>query len=128
MQKMLRAALFLPAVVFAQSPVTKVVTLLNELEARIQGDGKNEQQSYDKTACWCEETLARKAKDIDDAKVKIDELQTLIEKLEGEVATHGAEVAQLKKDIAANQAAQKEATEVRQSGNAEYEATKTESE
>jgi len=112
----------------AQSPVTKVVTLLNELEARIQGDGKVEQQSYDKTACWCEETLARKAKDIDDAKVKIEELQTLIEKLEGETATHGAEVAQLKKDIAANQAAQKEATEVRQSGNAEYEATKTESE
>jgi len=112
----------------AQSPVTKVVTLLNELEARIQGDGKVEQQSYDKTACWCEETMARKAKDIDDAKTKIEELQTLIEKLEGEVATHGAEVAQLKKDIAANQAAQKEATEVRQTGNSEYEATKTESE
>jgi len=112
----------------AQSPVTKVVTLLNELEARIQGDGKVEQQSYDKTACWCEETLARKAKDIDDAKTKIEELQTLIEKLEGEVATHGAEVAQLNKDIAANKAAQKEATEVRQSGNAEYEGTKTESE
>jgi len=111
-----------------QSPVVKVVTLLNELEARIQGDGKVEQQSYDKTACWCEETLARKAKDISDAKTQIEELQTLIEKLEGEVATHGAEIAQLKKDIAANLAAQKEATEVRETGNAEYTATKTESE
>jgi predicted nucleic acid-binding Zn-ribbon protein len=112
----------------AQSPVTAVVKLLTELEARIQGDGKVEQQSYDKTACWCEETLARKAKDIEDAKAKIIELQTLIEKLEGEVATHGAEIAQLKKDIAANLAAQKEATEMREKQSAEYSATKTEAE
>merc|ERR1719201_2543108 len=112
----------------AQSPVVKVVKLLTELEARIQGDGKVEQQSYDKTACWCEETLARKAKDISDAKAKIKELQTLIEKLEGEVATHGAEIAQLKKDIAANLASQKEATEMREKQSAEYTATKTEAE
>jgi hypothetical protein len=112
----------------AQSPVVKVVKLLTELEARIQGDGKVEQQSYDKTACWCEETLARKAKDIADAKIKITELQTLIEKLEGEVATHGAEIAQLKKDIAKNLAAQKEATEMRDKQNVAYEATKTEAE
>jgi predicted nucleic acid-binding Zn-ribbon protein len=104
------------------------VKLLTELEARIQGDGKVEQQSYDKTACWCEETLARKAKDISDAKAKIIELQTLIEKLEGEVATHGAEIAQLKKDIAKNLAAQKEATEMREKQNTAYEATKTEAE
>jgi len=128
MQSKMFRTLVLPAVVLAQSPVTKVVTLLNELEARIQGDGKVEQQSYDKTACWCEETLARKAKDISDAKTKIEELQTLIEKLEGEVATHGAEIQQLNKDIAANKAAQKEATEVRKTGNEEYQATKTESE
>jgi len=112
----------------AQSPVTAVVKLLTELEARIQGDGKVEQQSYDKTACWCEETLARKAQDIADAKAKIIEMQTLIEKLEGEVATHGPEIAQLKKDIAANLAAQKEATEMREKQSAEYTATKTEAE
>jgi len=122
------AGLALLALVAAQSPVVKVVKLLTELEARIQGDGKVEQQSYDKTACWCEETLARKAKDISDAKAKIIELQTLIEKLEGEVATHGAEIAQLKKDIAKNLAAQKEATEMREKSNTAYEATKTEAE
>merc|ERR1719335_1695962 len=110
------------------SPVLKVLKLLNELKARIEGDGKAEQQSYDKNACWCEDTLARKAKDISDAKVKIEELQTLIVKLEGETATHGAEIAQLNKDIASNKASQKEATEARDKQNAEYTTVKTEAE
>jgi predicted nucleic acid-binding Zn-ribbon protein len=128
MKSSLLLTALLVTAVGAQSPVVAVVKLLTELEARIQGDGKVEQQSYDKTACWCEETLARKAKDISDAKEKLVELQTLIEKLEGEVATHGAEITQLKKDIADNIAAQKEATEMRDKSNAEYESTKTEAE
>jgi len=112
----------------ATSPVLKVLKLLNELKSRIEGDGKAEQQSYDKNACWCEDTLARKAKDMSNAKVKIEELSTLILKLEGETATHQAEMAQLEKDVASNQQSQNEATGARDKANAEYIAVKTESE
>ena len=95
------------------SPVTRVVELISGLKMKIQQDGKAEQALYDKYACWCEKTLARKAVDISTAKDTIDELQTLITKLKGELGTHNAEIKQLKKDIEANNQAQTDATGLR---------------
>jgi len=112
----------------SQSPMSRVVALIEQLKARIEDDGKMEQQSYDKYACWCENTLARKANDISNAKEEITRLQTLITKLGAEIAAHGAEIKQLKKDIAANIEAQREATELREKENGEYMGEKTESE
>merc|ERR1719272_848052 len=117
-----------PVDVQAQTAVSRVVGLITELKAKIESDGKSEQQSYDKYACWCEKTLARKAVDISTAKDSIDELQTLINKLKGELGTHTAEIAQLKKDIAANLQAQSDATELRNKENGEYESERTQSE
>lgn len=95
------------------SPVDKVVELLGSLKTKIETEGKDEQATYDKFACWCEEALAKKAQDITDGKTTIDEAQTLIIKLKGELGSHGAEIEQLKKDIAKNIAAQKEAEQIR---------------
>merc|ERR1719316_1231297 len=112
----------------AQTAVSKVVGLITELKAKIEADGKSEQQSYDKYACWCEKMLARKAVDISTAKDTIEELQTLINKLKGEIGTHTAEIAQLKKDIEANNQAQTDATELRNKENADYDSERTQSE
>merc|ERR1719163_1120276 len=117
-----------PAWASASTPMSRVVSLLTELRARIESDGKSEQKSYDKFACWCEATLGRKAADISSAKEKIDELQNLIYKLKGDLGTHGAEIKQLEKDIAANLESQREATEVRNKENEEYQQERTESE
>eukprot|EP00747_Dinoflagellata_sp_TGD_P155722 gnl/TRDRNA2_/TRDRNA2_177604_c2_seq46.p1 gnl/TRDRNA2_/TRDRNA2_177604_c2~~gnl/TRDRNA2_/TRDRNA2_177604_c2_seq46.p1 ORF type:complete len:703 (+),score=270.40 gnl/TRDRNA2_/TRDRNA2_177604_c2_seq46:55-2163(+) len=117
-----------PADVQAQTAVSKVVTLITELKAKIQADGMKEQQSYDKYACWCEKTLARKANDISNEKDTIDEMQTLVTKLKCNLGTHNAEIAQLKKDIASNKQAQKDATTLRKKENAEYDAERTQSE
>merc|ERR1719199_2000126 len=116
------------AVASAQTAVSKVVGLMTGLRDKIDAEGKLEQQLYDKYACWCEKTLARKAVDISTAKDTIDELQTLINKLKGEIGTHTAEIAQLKKDIEANSQAQTEATELRNKENAEYESDRTQNE
>jgi len=110
------------------SPISRVVTLIRGLKVGIEADGKKEQQSYDKYACWCENTLARKAKAIDDAKDLIEALQKTILKLNGDLGAHGAEIQQLKKDIAQNLEAQKEADEVRGKENNEYENEKNENE
>mmetsp|Transcript_4865 Transcript_4865/g.10705 ORF Transcript_4865/g.10705 Transcript_4865/m.10705 type:complete len:701 (+) Transcript_4865:90-2192(+) len=116
------------AVANASSPVTRVVTLLNELKAKIEADGKGEQKIYDKFACWCEKTTARKAKDIADAKEHIEELSVEIQKRKGQLGSLTAELAQLKKDLASNKASQKEATSLRGKENAEYQQTKNEME
>jgi hypothetical protein len=112
----------------AQDPISRIVSLITQLKAKVEEEGTSEQQSYDKYACWCEETLAQKASDISAGKENIESLQTLIVKLKGEIATHGASIVQLKKDIEGNIASQKEATDVRSKEEDTYQAEKTESE
>lgn len=112
----------------AQSPVDKVVELLAGLKGRVVSDGVEESRSYDRSACWCEDTAARKAGDINRAKEQLKASQELILKLGAETATHEAEVAQLTKDIAANLASQREAAEARDTSHSDYMDLKTEAE
>merc|ERR1719487_2613201 len=111
-----------------QTAASKVVGLIVELKAKVMADGKQQQQSYDKYACWCEKTLGLKAAAISEAKTLIDEQQTTILKTKGGVGTHTAEIAQLTKDIAANQEATKDATSMRSEANKAYDTERTESE
>merc|ERR1719424_1187545 len=87
-----------------------------------------EQKTYDKFACWCEKTLARKAAAIDKAKETIEVTQREIIELKGKLGELGATIKQLDKEIAENEAARKEATEIREKENEDYEGEKTESE
>lgn len=110
------------------SPVDQVVKLLTDLKSSVEADGTADQTSYDKFACWCEDTLAKKAQDITTAKDSIEELQVKLIKLKGELGSHGAEIAQLEKDINANIESQKEAGAIREKEAVSFEAEKTESE
>merc|ERR1719337_264742 len=100
--------------------MARTVGLIKNLKAEIEKDGKKEQASFDEYACWCEKTMERKAGDISAEKELITETQILIKKLKGEIASHGAEIEQLKKDIAQNQKAVQEATDLRTKENKEY--------
>merc|ERR1719424_1241171 len=122
------ALALMPALASGQTAMDQTVKLIEGLEAGITKDGKQEQETFDKYACWCEKTMERKASDISHAKDVIAETQTLIKKLKAEIASHGAEIAQLKKDIAQNQEAVNEATQLRNKENAEYEAEKMDTE
>jgi len=108
-----------------ESPVTKVVELIQDLKAKILADGKAEQKTYDKFACWCEKTTAQKATSIEEAKSSIEKLSEKVLDLKGSTGKLTAEVAGLNKDIAANNQAVKEATQIRKKETADYEAAKT---
>mmetsp|Transcript_20738 Transcript_20738/g.54956 ORF Transcript_20738/g.54956 Transcript_20738/m.54956 type:complete len:717 (-) Transcript_20738:64-2214(-) len=110
------------------TPMARVVGLLSELEAKIESDGKMEQKSYDKYACWCEATLGRKANDIATEKEEIVDAQAFILKTKAEIASHGAEVENLKKMIAQNLDSQREATEMRDKEYNDFNGEKTENE
>merc|ERR1719189_2339806 len=109
-------------------PIKKVLPLILKLKRDVEKDGQNELKSYDKHQCWCEETLERKAKSIADGKKTIERLSKLEMKLGTEIAQHGAEISQLKKDIVANEASQKEASDIREKEFEKYDAGKTENE
>jgi len=110
------------------TPMAQTVKLIQGLEAEVRKDGKKEQAEFDDYACWCEKTMERKARDISNGKELVTEMEILMKKLKGEIASHGAEIDQLKKDIAQNNEAVKEATGVRDKEHAEYSGERTESE
>merc|ERR1719178_505613 len=91
------------------------------VKAKIEADGKAEQKVYDKFACWCEKTTARKAGAIEEAKTSIEELSEKVLNLKGKTATLKAEIAQLEKDVAGNIEGTKEATTIREKETADYE-------
>lgn len=82
------------------NPIERVVQLIQGLKTKIQEDGSAEQQVYDKYACWCEKTTARKAASIDNAKQLISALSENILKLKGRLGSYVAELQKLNKDIA----------------------------
>merc|ERR1740117_1947827 len=119
----LLVALFVGAAhgaVHQDNPVTKVVELIQELKAKIEADGKAEQKVYDKFACWCEKTTARKAGAIEETKTSIEELSEKVLNLKGKTATLKAEIAQLEKDVSGNIEGTKEATTIREKETADY--------
>jgi len=102
------------------SPIGRVVELIEGLKSKIQADGKAEQQVYDKYACWCEKTTARKAAAIEDAKVKIEELSKNILTLNGRLGSYGAEIQKLNKDIVENKESTATSEEMRKTEHEEY--------
>merc|ERR1719261_2022155 len=102
------------------SPVERIVKLLESLKAKTEGDGKAEQQIYDKYACWCEKTSTRKANDIVQAQEDLRALGQRILKLKGKIATRTAEIAELTENIEDNEAQQEQLTSVRQKQNSAW--------
>merc|ERR1719440_1545094 len=120
---MLRAAL-LSASAFSSvaSPVEQVVNLLQTMKEQITNDGKAEQQIYDKYACWCEKTSARKAEHIVQGGADLRALGQRILKLKGTVATRTAEIAELTANIKDNEAEQEDMNAIRQKQNGAWQA------
>jgi chromosome segregation ATPase len=125
---LLCAVLQLVAASDSASPVTKVVGLIKELKEKTIADGKAEQTIYDKYACWCETTSARKAKVIHEAHATIKSLASKILELKSLVTGLNNDIEHLSKQIQENQAAQDEATTIRTKENKAYLAEKTEME
>jgi len=114
------AILFVAASAMDQTPMDRVVELIEGLKAKIVADGAAEQKVYDKYACWCEETTARKAAAIEDAKNLIEELSKNILELKGRLGTYTAEIAKLEKDIADTTEEINKAEEMRKKEHEEY--------
>merc|ERR1719443_704202 len=125
---LLAALLGMAGAVSTGSPVTKVVELIKELKSKIEADGKAESKIYNKYACWCETTSARKATNIHQAMADIKSLSTQVLEYKGAVATLASEITELSSEMQDNQGAQDEATAIRQKENGEYEAQKAEME
>merc|ERR1719389_745987 len=62
-------------------PVTKVINLLKDMKAQLEKEAEEDEEIYDKLACWCETNDKEKTKAIADAEAHIQDLTSTIEEL-----------------------------------------------
>jgi len=62
-------------------PVSKVITLLKDMLKQLEKEAEEDEEIYDKMACWCETNDKEKTKSISDAEARISDLTTKIEEL-----------------------------------------------
>merc|ERR1719247_3399251 len=87
---------------------------------QLQKEAEEDEEIYDKMACWCETNDKEKTKSIADAEARIDDLTTKIEELTAASARLNTEIKNLEKEVAENQAALDKATAIRQKQLAEF--------
>lgn len=97
-----------------ENPVEKVVKLIEDLKSKIEKDGETEQETYDKFACWCEETLVEKSKAIDDATSLIQKLTQENLALTGKIQELAVTSRQLEAEVVDGQDGMNEAKEIRE--------------
>merc|ERR1740138_1616782 len=89
---------------------------------QLEKEAEEDEEIYDQLACWCETNDKEKTKSIGDAESKIEQLTTAIEDLTAGSARLNTEIKNLEKEVAKNQEALDQATEIRQKELAEFNA------
>lgn len=119
-------ALRFDAVEAKEYPVSKVVTLLKDMQKQLEKEADADEEIYSKMACWCETNNKGKTKSIEDAEARIANLDNTIEKMSALSSTLNGEITGLKKEIATNVKSLEVATALRQKQLAEFNAEEKE--
>eukprot|EP00929_Paragymnodinium_shiwhaense_P055817 TRINITY_DN2793_c0_g3_i1.p1 TRINITY_DN2793_c0_g3~~TRINITY_DN2793_c0_g3_i1.p1 ORF type:complete len:796 (+),score=350.66 TRINITY_DN2793_c0_g3_i1:78-2465(+) len=102
------------------APVKRVIGLLAKMKSELQAEADKESEMYDKMVCWCDTTEKEKTTAVAQAEATIQDLQAEIEERSARFGTLATEIDALKKQIAEDTAALKEATALREKGAAEF--------
>merc|ERR1719388_464214 len=92
------------------------------MQKQLEQEAEEDEEIYEKMACWCETNDKEKTKAIADAEARIEDLTSEIESLTAASARLNAEIVNLEKEIAKNQAALDKATAIRTKELAEFNA------
>merc|ERR1719491_2775684 len=115
-------ALSFDAIAAKNRPVSKVITLLKDMLKQLEKEAEEDEEIYDKMACWCETNDKEKTKSIAEAEARIEDLTTQIEELTAVSARLNTEIKNLEKEVAQNQDALAKATALREKQLAEFNA------
>jgi len=116
--------LLLPVFALAaqENPISKVLTLLDDLKQKVLLDGEVEQKQYEKYTEWCEDEAVSKQYQIKNGKAKIEDLSAVIEKAAAGIQNAEGIIDSVAKDVTSNEADLKAAKEIRKKENADFEA------
>jgi len=101
-------------------PISRVVTLLKDMQKTLIKEGEEDKELYEKMQCWCTTNDKEKTAAIKAAEQEIDRLQNKIEELTGKAARLTTEIENLREEIKENEEALDKATKLRAKQNAEF--------
>jgi len=103
-------------------PVSKVIALLKDMSKQLEKEASEDEEIYDKMACWCETNDKEKTKSIADAQSRIADLTTKIEELTAGGAELHTEIKNYEGEVTHDQQALDKATALREKQVAEFNA------
>ena len=119
-------AIAAPVTHATSSPITKVVEMIGELQAKIIGEGEASQKVYEEFAEWCEDQSKQLTFEIKTGKAEVKELQATIAEAEALIGSLTVEVEKLSGEIKVDEADLKAAVEIREKEAEAFAATEKE--
>jgi len=101
-------------------PISKVVTLLRDMQKQLEKEADEDEDVYEKLQCWCKVNNKDKEQAIKDAQAREDELITLIETSAADSARLQEEIKNHKEDLAKSKQSLDTATSLRDKQAAEF--------
>merc|ERR1719316_2672927 len=103
-------------------PVSKVITLLNDMVKQLENEAEEDKDAYETMMCWCTTNDKAKTVAISDAEASIASMTASIEAFTASSSKLNTEIENLEKELAENNAALDKATAVREKELAEFNA------
>merc|ERR1740123_727224 len=101
-------------------PVSKVVTLLRDMQKELEKESENDEEVYEKLDCWCKTNDRQKSLALQEAETRIKDLETTIETSSADSARLKQEIKAHEEDLAKNQESLSTATALREKQAAEF--------
>eukprot|EP00746_Dinoflagellata_sp_MGD_P140490 gnl/MRDRNA2_/MRDRNA2_73729_c0_seq1.p1 gnl/MRDRNA2_/MRDRNA2_73729_c0~~gnl/MRDRNA2_/MRDRNA2_73729_c0_seq1.p1 ORF type:complete len:716 (-),score=266.05 gnl/MRDRNA2_/MRDRNA2_73729_c0_seq1:276-2423(-) len=98
----------------AANPIRRVVTMLQMMQKKVEAEGVKEKELFEKFMCYCKSSKETLAKSIEDAGVKVPQVESDIKEAEGEMAQLQEDLNSHKADREDAKAAMAKATEMRE--------------
>jgi len=105
-----------------ETPIQRVVKLLEEMKGQLESEMAAEQKLYDKMVCWCQTGNKEKKQAIADADESISQLETEVAERSGRGAELASKIDALKVELAEQKASLKKARALREKEHAEFNA------
>eukprot|EP00408_Alexandrium_pacificum_P058861 CAMPEP_0171168296 /NCGR_PEP_ID=MMETSP0790-20130122/7638_1 /TAXON_ID=2925 /ORGANISM="Alexandrium catenella, Strain OF101" /LENGTH=707 /DNA_ID=CAMNT_0011633133 /DNA_START=59 /DNA_END=2182 /DNA_ORIENTATION=- len=106
------------------NPIRKVVTMLQQMQKKVQEEAKREEDLYEKFMCYCKSGNGDLTASISGAETKVPAVQSDIEESEGKLTQTKATLKKAQQDRSAAKDAMAEATSLREKEAAAYAAEK----
>jgi chromosome segregation ATPase len=108
------------------NPIEKILEMISDLQAKVIGEGKDAQKTYDEYAEWCEDRSTKLGFEIKTGKANVEELTATISEETSTIAELETKIEELSNDIQTDEADLAAATKIREKEAADFAAEEKE--